>query len=222
MTLGPLCSQVVVSGNYNYSDPVIQAQVENLTQTLENSTYISSTLYTESWLRSFIGYVSRNQDYLNATIDNEADFISSLKEVRRRLKSACPFCSAFLIILFFLAICIGSYLSLFFCSQCAFLCSFGCSRQTHSLWMSSSTMKATRSSRHASSSRPSMFRTATRRKTWSSPSERSVMSHRSTRASSTHTSFSSIRYASGVLPDELPTIPAMAPAPAYRYFQLPM
>ncbi|KAE8743815.1 hypothetical protein FOCC_FOCC009525 [Frankliniella occidentalis] len=72
---------VVVSGEYNYSDPVIQAQVENLTQTLENSTYISSPLYTESWLRSFIGYVSRNQDYLNATIDNESDFIKSLKEL---------------------------------------------------------------------------------------------------------------------------------------------
>ena len=76
-----ICFQVVVAGEYNYSDPLIQAQMENLTQTLENSTFISSTLYTESWLRSFIGYVSRNQDYLNATIDNEADFISSLKEV---------------------------------------------------------------------------------------------------------------------------------------------
>lgn len=77
----PFRIQVVVSGEYNYSDPVIQAQVENLTQTLENSTYISSPLYTESWLRSFIGYVSRNQDYLNATIDNESDFIKSLKEL---------------------------------------------------------------------------------------------------------------------------------------------
>lgn len=73
--------QVVVSGEYNYSDPIIQAQMENLTQTLENSTYISSPLYTESWLRSFLGYVTRNQDYLNATIDNEKDFIASLKEL---------------------------------------------------------------------------------------------------------------------------------------------
>lgn len=77
----PFRIQVVVEGEYNYSDPVIQQQMENLTQTLENSTYISSPLYTESWLRSFLGYVTRNQDYLNATIDNEADFIAALKEL---------------------------------------------------------------------------------------------------------------------------------------------
>lgn len=72
---------MVVAGEYNYSDPVIQYQMENLTQSLENSTYISSPLYTESWLRSFLGYVTRNQDYLNATIDSEQDFIASLKEL---------------------------------------------------------------------------------------------------------------------------------------------
>jgi hypothetical protein len=75
-------SQVVISGELNYSDPVIQAQVENLTQTFENTTYISSPLYTESWLRSFVGYVHRNQDYLNVSIDTEESFINTLKEVR--------------------------------------------------------------------------------------------------------------------------------------------
>lgn len=62
---------------------MIQAEVENLTQTFENTTYISSPLYTESWLRSFVGYVRRNQDYLNVSIDTEDDFIRTLKEVRR-------------------------------------------------------------------------------------------------------------------------------------------
>ena len=66
----------------NYSDPMIQAQVENLTQTFENTNYISSPLYTESWLRSFVGYISRNQEYLNVSIDTEDNFIKTLKEVR--------------------------------------------------------------------------------------------------------------------------------------------
>jgi hypothetical protein len=74
-------SQVVISGQMNYSDPAVQAQVENLTQTFENTTYISSPLYTESWLRSFVGYVHRNQDYLNVSIDTEDGFIRALKEV---------------------------------------------------------------------------------------------------------------------------------------------
>jgi hypothetical protein len=74
--------QVIISGEMNYSDPMIQAQVENLTQTFESTTYISSPLYTESWLRSFVGYIHRNQEYLNVSIDTEDNFIKTLKEVR--------------------------------------------------------------------------------------------------------------------------------------------
>jgi hypothetical protein len=74
--------QVVISGELNYSDPMIQAQVESLTQTFENTSFISSPLYTESWLRSFVGYISRNQEYLNVSIDTEDSFINTLKEVR--------------------------------------------------------------------------------------------------------------------------------------------
>jgi hypothetical protein len=66
----------------NYSDLHVQEQVENLTQTFENSPYISSALYTESWLRSFVSYVHRNQDFLNVTIDTEPEFIKNLNEVR--------------------------------------------------------------------------------------------------------------------------------------------
>lgn len=72
---------MVISGQYNYSDPMIQDEVEKLTQRLENTSYISNSLYTESWLRTFVDYVSRNNDYLNITIENEADFIQNLKEV---------------------------------------------------------------------------------------------------------------------------------------------
>ncbi|XP_037973388.2 patched domain-containing protein 3 isoform X1 [Plutella xylostella] len=77
----PYRIQVVITGEYNYSDPLVQDQVELLTQQLENTSYISNSLYTESWLRTFVNYVSRNNDYLNVTIDNEADFLTNLKEL---------------------------------------------------------------------------------------------------------------------------------------------
>lgn len=73
--------QVVVSGDLNYSDPITQAQIENVMQKLENTSYVTSPLYSESWLRSFLSYVERNNDYLNLTLDNEEDFIDALKEV---------------------------------------------------------------------------------------------------------------------------------------------
>lgn len=73
--------QVVISGDYNYSDPMFQRQVENLTRSLEASKYISKPIYTESWLRSFLSYVSRNDDYLNVTLDDESSFVKSLKEI---------------------------------------------------------------------------------------------------------------------------------------------
>lgn len=88
---------MVVTGDYNYSDPVTQAQIENFTQVLENTSYVSNTLYTESWLRSFLQYVERNNDYLNVTIGTETEFIQALKEVINTKfvykKSNCIFAS---------------------------------------------------------------------------------------------------------------------------------
>ncbi|XP_020285051.1 patched domain-containing protein 3 isoform X2 [Pseudomyrmex gracilis] len=76
----PYRIQVIVSGEYNYSDPMIQKQMENLTKSLEASEYISAPIYTESWLRSFLIYVEDNQDYLNLTINDEDSFIETLKQ----------------------------------------------------------------------------------------------------------------------------------------------
>ncbi|GLV34155.1 Patched-related [Carabus blaptoides fortunei] len=77
----PYRIQVIIAGDYNYSDPLTQMQIENFTQILENTSYISNPLYTESWLRSFLQYVERNQDYLNVTIATETEFIAALKEL---------------------------------------------------------------------------------------------------------------------------------------------
>lgn len=66
----------------NYSDPINQNQIEHLMQTLENTSYVLTPLYTESWLRSFLSYIERNNDYLNLTLDTEQNFLDVLKEVR--------------------------------------------------------------------------------------------------------------------------------------------
>lgn len=79
---------MIISGWKNYSDPIVQDEVETFMQTLENTSYISSSIYTESWLRSFTQYMSRNQDYLNMSIATEPEFIATLKEV-----SITPFMS---------------------------------------------------------------------------------------------------------------------------------
>lgn len=71
---------MIVSGEYNYSDPEIQSQIENLTRTLEETKWISNSLYSESWLRSFLSYITENQEYLNVTIDTEEKFIKTLKD----------------------------------------------------------------------------------------------------------------------------------------------
>ncbi|XP_014293320.1 patched domain-containing protein 3 [Halyomorpha halys] len=77
----PYRMQVVVAGDLKYSDPNTQEALENLTRTFEASPYISNSLYTESWVRSFVSYVKRNQDYLNVSIDTEEDFIKNLKDL---------------------------------------------------------------------------------------------------------------------------------------------
>ncbi|KAF5303490.1 hypothetical protein FQA39_LY09953 [Lamprigera yunnana] len=76
----PYRIQVIVTGEYDYSDLVIQTQVENLMQTIENTSYVSGSTYSESWLRSFITYAKQNSDYLNITLDSEDSFLSALKK----------------------------------------------------------------------------------------------------------------------------------------------
>uniref|UniRef100_A0A182XFN4 SSD domain-containing protein n=1 Tax=Anopheles quadriannulatus TaxID=34691 RepID=A0A182XFN4_ANOQN len=77
----PYRIQVIVTGDFNYSDPHTQMQIEDLMQSLENTSYVTSPLYSESWLRSFISYVDRNNDYLNLTLDSEQAFIDALREI---------------------------------------------------------------------------------------------------------------------------------------------
>ena len=70
----------MISGPYNYSSPKVQEGLERLLSELENTTYIDP-LYTESWLRDFLDYVRRNQDYSPIDISNEKAFIEALNVV---------------------------------------------------------------------------------------------------------------------------------------------
>lgn len=78
----PYRMQLVLTGDMNYSDPRAQDQIEHLTSQLENTSYVTSSLYTESWLRTFLSFVERNNEFLNVTIDTEVDFIAALREVK--------------------------------------------------------------------------------------------------------------------------------------------
>ena len=73
----------MVSGQLDYSDPEVQRDMEELVQALENTTYIDPA-YTESWLRSFMDYVTRWSVYPGGPelrVDSEQSFISTLRDV---------------------------------------------------------------------------------------------------------------------------------------------
>lgn len=73
--------QVIITGDLNYSDPITQMQIENSLQRLENTSYVTSSIYTESWLRTYLSFLERSEEFLNITSGSEQDFIDSLKEV---------------------------------------------------------------------------------------------------------------------------------------------
>lgn len=52
-----------------------------LHQKFENMSYIAGPLYTESWIRAWLGFLDRNQEYLGLNVSTEQDFIDNLREV---------------------------------------------------------------------------------------------------------------------------------------------
>lgn len=85
----PYRIQVIVTGDLNYSDPITQMQIEDTMQRLENTSYVTSSIYTESWLRTFVSFVERS-DYLDVSVGTEQEFIDSLKEVCIYLRHCHP------------------------------------------------------------------------------------------------------------------------------------
>ena len=73
---------VIITGNdIDYSDEKVQQKMETITQTFENSTFISNSM-TSSWIRDFLSFVSRNQGYftdVDINIETEKNFVETLK-----------------------------------------------------------------------------------------------------------------------------------------------
>lgn len=82
----PYRIQVIITGDLNYSDPFTQMQIEESMQQLENTSYVTSSIYTESWLRTFLSFVERSE-YLNISVGTELEFIDALKEVIKYLNA---------------------------------------------------------------------------------------------------------------------------------------
>ena len=78
--------QVVISGALNYSSPKTQSDIEYIMQRFENSTYIDST-FTESWLRDFLSFIQRSEEYAPIDVSDEHKFIEQLTQAR--LKYPC-------------------------------------------------------------------------------------------------------------------------------------
>lgn len=72
---------MAITGDVMYSDPQTQQDLMELHQKFENMTYIAGPLYTESWIRAWLGFLDRNQDYLGLNVTTEEDFIANLREV---------------------------------------------------------------------------------------------------------------------------------------------
>lgn len=72
---------MIITGDLNYSDPITQEKIETSLQQLENTSYVTSSIYTESWLRTYLSFLERSEEFLNITTGSEQNFIDSLKEV---------------------------------------------------------------------------------------------------------------------------------------------
>ncbi len=73
-------SVMVTGPHLDFSNPKVQKQIEDITQKLENTTYIDGRV-TQSWLRDFLDYVDRNKDYddLNLDVSSEQAFANTLR-----------------------------------------------------------------------------------------------------------------------------------------------
>ncbi|XP_065559917.1 patched domain-containing protein 3-like [Artemia franciscana] len=74
----PYKLQLVIAGEMEYSSPKVQEEIENLILRIENSTFVGG--FSDSWLRSFLGYIDRNKDYLDLDVSTEEKFVKILKE----------------------------------------------------------------------------------------------------------------------------------------------
>ncbi|XP_071540515.1 patched domain-containing protein 3-like isoform X2 [Panulirus ornatus] len=77
----PYRVQVAITGDVTYSDPETQDELMALHQKFENTSYTAGPLFTESWLRAWLGFIRRNKEFLDLNVTTEEDFCRNLKEI---------------------------------------------------------------------------------------------------------------------------------------------
>ncbi|CAG0923997.1 unnamed protein product, partial [Notodromas monacha] len=76
----PYKVQVVINGDLDYSDKLVQEGLDKLLDELEEDEMIAESFYTESWLRQWLSFVKLNSEYLEIDVSNKQSFIDSLRE----------------------------------------------------------------------------------------------------------------------------------------------
>lgn len=76
----PYRVQVAITGDIEYSNKTKQDALMELHRKMENATFVANPLYSESWLRAWLGFLDRNSEYLDLNITNEEEFIYNLRD----------------------------------------------------------------------------------------------------------------------------------------------
>ncbi|XP_023242143.1 patched domain-containing protein 3-like [Centruroides sculpturatus] len=90
----PHAIQIVINQALDYSNPIVQEEVENILTTFENSPYISGREHSLCWIREYLSFIRNNDiNYLmnDFNTTNSTGFIQGLKQVFLRLKPAVQF-----------------------------------------------------------------------------------------------------------------------------------
>lgn len=77
-------AQIIITGDYNYSDPQTRDSVIGFLEKVEGHKNIGDPLYTEAWIRSWKEFMERNGPYLGLNDTDEKTMIANLKEVRKQ------------------------------------------------------------------------------------------------------------------------------------------
>ncbi|XP_067141863.1 patched domain-containing protein 3-like [Centruroides vittatus] len=90
----PHAIQIVINQAVDYSNPIVQEEVENILTRFENAPYISGREHSLCWIREYLSFIRNNDiNYLMNDFNtrNSTGFIQGLKQVFLRLKPAVQF-----------------------------------------------------------------------------------------------------------------------------------
>jgi hypothetical protein len=90
----PYRIQVVVNETLNYADPNVQKQMEDMLQRFESSPFVAGKVLTESWLRSYLTFLSQEDSFLflqALNISDQFDFYRGLRDIFLHFPLTEPF-----------------------------------------------------------------------------------------------------------------------------------